>query len=191
LSERILKEIEENCSTTRKIKGQASQILVVANDLARALEAGGTVFTFGNGGSAADAQHIAAELVGRFQLLRRPYSAIALTTDTSVLTAIANDTSFEEVFSRQVEAFVKAGDVVVGISTSGKSQNVIRGIMSAHKRRAKTVGLTGGDGGELAASVDRAIIVPSNNTQRIQEAHVLIGHIICGIVEEKLSRRGA
>ena len=189
LSERVLREIEESCMTLEKVKAQASQIATVAKDFVRTLRTGGTVFTFGNGGSAADAQHIAAELVGRFQRSRKPYSAIALTTDTSVLTAIANDISFEEVFSRQVDALVKAGDIVVGISTSGKSKNVIKGVKAARRIGAMTIGLTGGDGGELATSVDKAIIVPSNSTQRIQEAHVMIGHIICGIVEKELTRR--
>ncbi len=144
------------------------------------------VLIFGNGGSAADAQHIASELVGRFKMDRRGLPAIALTTDTSILTSVSNDYGFETAFSKQVEALAAEGDVVIGISTSGHSKNVIKAIEVAKEKRAKTIGLTGGDGGKLAEIVDLAIIVPSNNTPRIQESHITIGHIICNLVEREI-----
>ncbi len=141
---------------------------------------------FGNGGSAADAQHIAAELVNRFELERMALPAIALTTDTSILTSIANDYDYSKVFARQVEALAEKGDVVIGISTSGTSLSVIKGIEVARERGAKTIGLTGESGGELAEVVDLVLKVPSNDTPRIQEAHITILHIICHLVEREL-----
>ncbi len=141
---------------------------------------------FGNGGSAADAQHIAAELVNRFELERMALPAIALTTDTSILTSIANDYDYSKVFARQVEALTEKGDVVIGISTSGTSLSVIKGIEVARERGAKTIGLTGESGGELAEVVDLVLKVPSNDTPRIQEAHITILHIICHLVEREL-----
>jgi D-sedoheptulose 7-phosphate isomerase len=147
---------------------------------------GRKVVVFGNGGSAADAQHFAAELVGRFKMEREALSAIALTTDTSILTSIANDYGYESVFSRQVDAHVKEGDCVVGISTSGTSKNVLCGIQSAKRRGAKTVALTGQGGGRLREMVDICLMVPSKDTPRIQEAHITCLHIICDLVEEAL-----
>ncbi len=144
----------------------------------------------GNGGSAADCQHIAAELVGRFKSEREGLPAIALTTDTSILTAIGNDYSFNEIFARQIEALANKGDLVIGISTSGNSENVIRGILKAKKIGCYTVGLLGKDGGKLKNLVDLAIIIPSNNTPRIQECHILIGHIACEIVDKEFSDVG-
>ena len=141
---------------------------------------------FGNGGSAADAQHIAAELVNRFELERMALPAIALTTDSSVLTSIANDYDYSKVFARQVEALAEEGDVVIGISTSGSSLNVIKGIEVAREKGAKTIGLTGKNGAELARSADLVLRVPSNDTPRIQEAHITILHIICYLIEKKL-----
>lgn len=141
---------------------------------------------FGNGGSAADAQHIAAELVNRFELERMALPAIALTTDTSILTSIANDYDYSKVFARQAEALAEEGDVVIGISTSGTSLSVIKGIEVAREKGAKTIGLTGKNGGELAKIVDLVLKVPSNDTPRIQEAHITILHIICYLVEKKL-----
>ena len=155
-----------------------------------ALKAGGKVVLFGNGGSAADAQHLAGELVGRFKLERRALPAIALTTNTSTLTAMANDCGYETVFSRQVEALVSEKDVVMAISTSGNSPNVIEAIKTAKMRGAKTIGLTGGSGGKLAEVADLVIIVPSNDTPRIQEAHITIGHIVCELVEKELASTG-
>ena len=147
---------------------------------------GNKVILFGNGGSAADAQHIAAEFVGRFQLNRKSYPALALTTDTSVLTSLANDYSYDIVFSRQCESLVSKGDVVIGISTSGNSKNVLNGLKKAKEKGAKTIGLLGNNGGEIKDIVDISLIVPSSSTPRIQEAHRTISHIICQIVEEQI-----
>ena len=144
------------------------------------------VIVFGNGGSAADAQHLATELVCRFEKERKSLNAIALTTNTSMLTAIGNDYGFDRVFSRQIEGLVNEGDVVIGISTSGNSKNVILGIEQAKKQKAITVGWTGKTGGKLKNIVDYCICIPSENTARIQEGHVLLIHIICSIVEEEL-----
>jgi D-sedoheptulose 7-phosphate isomerase len=155
---------------------------VVHNCLAR----GNKILLFGNGGSAADAQHIAAEFVCRFAGDRIPLPAIALTTDTSALTAIGNDYGFEQVFARPVTALGLPGDVAVAISTSGRSQNVLLGVKAARERGLTIVGLTGGDGGSLSAAVDICIVVPSTNTARIQECHLAIEHILCEMVESLL-----
>ena len=141
----------------------------------------------GNGGSAADAQHLAAEFVGRYELERRAFPAIALTTDTSALTALANDYSFEKVFARQVEALANEGDVLIAISTSGNSPNVISAVMTARSRGCQTVGLTGKNGKKLASLCDATIIVPSVRTARIQEAHITIGHLWCEYLDTKFS----
>ncbi len=139
----------------------------------------------GNGGSAADAQHIAAELVGRFQKERRPLPAVALTTDTSALTAIANDYDFSEVFARQVEALAQKGDILIAISTSGESENVIRAIEVAKKKGCKVVGLLGRDGGRIKDMCECSIVVASHQTARIQEMHIMIGHILCALIDEE------
>jgi len=149
---------------------------------------GNKVVLFGNGGSAADAQHIAAEFVGRFQLNRKSYPALALTTDTSILTSLANDYSYDIVFSRQCESLVSKGDVVIGISTSGNSKNVLNGLNKAKEKGAKTIGLLGNNGGEVKDIVDISLIVPSSSTPRIQEVHRTISHIICQIVEERMEQ---
>jgi len=141
------------------------------------------IVLFGNGGSAADAQHIAAEFVGRFNKERKSLPAISLSTDSSILTSIGNDYSFESIFSRQCESIVHDGDVVIGISTSGNSKNVLNGLSFAKKLGAKTIGLLGNDGGKIGKIVDISITVPSNSTPRIQEAHRVIYHIICELVE--------
>ena len=144
------------------------------------------VVLFGNGGSAADSQHIACELVGRFKKDREPLPAIALTTDTSILTALTNDYSFDSVFARQVEALVEKDDVVIAITTSGNSLNVIKGVESAIKKGARVVVLTGSNGGKIKNMVEDVLIVPSKDTPNIQEAHITIGHILCQLVEEEL-----
>ncbi len=162
------------------------EIIEITNILINCLKNGNKVILFGNGGSASDSQHIAAELIGRFTKDRVSLPAIALTTNTSVLTSLSNDYSFEVVFAKQIEALAKPGDVVVGISTSGKAKNVNAGIRQAKKMGIKTVALTGGVGGELAKTADVALIVPSNSTARIQEAHITIGHIFCQLIEEKI-----
>lgn len=158
-----------------------------AQEITNALLAERKVILCGNGGSAADAQHIAAEFVGRYERERRAWPAIALTTDTSALTALSNDYGYEHVFARQVEALARAGDVVVGISTSGNSPNVIAAIMAARKLGCRTVGLTGASGKRLASLCDAAVLVPSTRTARIQEAHITIGHIWCELADKVLA----
>jgi D-sedoheptulose 7-phosphate isomerase len=159
----------------------ASRVIV------RALRSSHKLLLFGNGGSAADAQHLAAELVGRYLRDRPALPAIALTTNTSSLTAIANDHSFDEVFARQIEALGRPSDVALGISTSGRSRNVLLGIKAAKRKGLVTVGLTGKVGGPFKALADYVILVPSEETPRIQEAHILIGHILCEILERELT----
>ena len=144
----------------------------------------------GNGGSAADAQHIAAELVGRYGFDRPSIPSLALTTDTSNLTAIGNDYGYDQVFSRQLEGMGQAGDIFIGISTSGNSINIVKAFESAKKKNIMTVALTGRDGGLMASMADIALVVPSNSTPRIQEAHILIGHIICDIIEKEIFGNG-
>lgn len=150
----------------------------------QALEQGNTIYFCGNGGSAADSQHLAAELVGRFQKERRGFPGIALTTDTSILTAVANDYGYDQVFARQVEALVRSGDVLVGLSTSGNSPNVVAAIEKAKIFGAATIGMTGSRGGKLAEICNVCIQVPSDVTARVQEAHILVGHIVCEILDE-------
>ena len=158
-----------------------------ASMIADALNASGKLLIFGNGGSAADAQHIAGELVNRFLQQRRGLPAIALTTDGGVLTCIANDTGFENVFARQIEALGTSGDVCLAISTSGNSPNVLVACEQARSQSIKVIGLLGRDGGKLAALCDLALIVPSDDTQRIQETHNLIGHILCELIETAIT----
>jgi len=176
--------IDESISVKEKIKDQISLIEKIANEAIETIKSSGKIVLFGNGGSAADAQHIACELVGKFKLNRESLPAIALTTNASIVTAIANDISFDEVFSRQVQGLVTNKDLVVGLSTSGESLNVIKGVLTARSKGAKTVALTGGEGGRLAKIADISLIVPSKNTARIQEAHITIGHIICELIEK-------
>ena len=156
------------------------------NEITKCLKRGNKIILFGNGGSAADAQHIAAEFIGRFQKERNSFPALSLTTDSSIITSLANDYSYDIVFSRQCESLVSKGDVVIGISTSGKSKNVENGIKIAKKKGAHTIGLLGGKGGTIKNIVDVPIVVPSSNTARIQEVHRVIYHIICHFVEEEL-----
>jgi len=189
INPRVTDSLQESLSVKHAILGNRElleTISVVAGALAEALRHGRKAFFFGNGGSAADAQHLAAELVGRFERERRALPAIALTTDTSILTAISNDYSYESVFARQLEGLGSPGDVAVGISTSGKSRNVLSALRIARTMRLVTVGMTGLNGGELAGTVDYCICVPSERTTRIQEAHILIGHIMCEIIEDML-----
>jgi D-sedoheptulose 7-phosphate isomerase len=150
------------------------------------LQSGGKLLFFGNGGSAADAQHLAAEFVGRFVRERTGLPAIALTTDSSILTAVSNDYGFEQVFARQIQALARPGDVAVAISTSGNSPNVLEGVKAAKKAQAKTIGLSGKDGGVLAAAVDVGITIASKSTARIQECHIAVGHLLCELAEEGL-----
>lgn len=152
--------------------------------IADTIKTGNTVFLAGNGGSASDAQHIAAELTGRFVKERKPLPGIALTTDTSALTAIANDYGYQYVFSRQLEAFAKQGDLFIGISTSGNSEGILKAFETAQKSGCKTLGLSGRDGGKMNGVCDLNIVVPSDITARIQEMHILIGHILCKAVDD-------
>lgn len=181
--------IEDSIKTKERLMRQSDTIGEVGFLISNCINKGGTVFFFGNGGSAADAQHISAELVGKYQEKRKGLPSVAFTTNTSILTAIANDFGYDFVFERQVESMVGPDDVVVGISTSGNSPNVINGLKLAMKIGAKTIGLTGEDGGKLSEIADIILKVPSKNTQRIQECHILVGHIICDIVEKNLDQR--
>ncbi len=172
----------------RFFEAQAPLLVAVGSRIAERLRAGGKVLVFGNGGSAADAQHFAGELVGRYLRDRAALAAIALTTDPSILTAVANDLGYEAVFRRQVEALGRAGDVAVGISTSGRSPNVLEALVAAKARGLVTVGLTGNGGGTLPGLVDHLIDVPSASTPRIQEVHGMVVHLLCQIVEEDFLR---
>jgi D-sedoheptulose 7-phosphate isomerase len=168
------------------IADSSSDILALASTAARVLQNGGTIFWCGNGGSAADCQHLAAELVGRFKFDRKPLSSISLSTDTSVLTCIANDYDFKEIFSRQIKALGKPGDLLVGISTSGNSENVLAALASAKLCGLTTAALLGNDGGNAKFLTDIPIIVSSDSTARIQEAHILIGHCLCVLIEKDM-----
>ena len=181
----IVKQIEDSIELKKYLWQQTKNLVAIADLLVDAFRKGNKVLLFGNGGSAADAQHIACELAGKFYLDRAPLPATALTTNTSSLTAIANDYSYEEVFVRQVKGLVKQGDVVIGISTSGNSPNVLRGIEEAKRLGATTIALTG-QGGRLKELADSVISVPSVDTPRIQEAHITAGHIICYLLEQAL-----
>ncbi len=166
--------------------GHAEVIAEIASLIIDSYRSGGKVIFLGNGGSAADAQHLACELVGKFQAERSALPAIALSVNTSILTAIGNDYGFERVFARQIEAWARPEDVVVGISTSGNSTNVLKAMEAARKIGAKTVGFTGRSGGELKKSVDLCLRIPSDSTPRIQEGHITAGHVICSLVESAL-----
>ncbi len=159
------------------------QIAAVADAIVSCFAAGGRLYLCGNGGSAADAQHIAAEFVGRYQVERRGLPAIALTVDTSILTCVSNDYSYEDVFARQVQALMKPGDLLIAISTSGKSPNVLKAARLAQEIGGRVIALAGGAGGPLAELADEAFVIPSDETARIQECHLLIGHLICRLVD--------
>lgn len=184
MKELVRKKLQESADV--KLKLDEGIIVDIANSIINAYKKGGKVVLFGNGGSAADAQHIAAELVGKYKIIRKPLSAIAFTTNTSILTACANDYGYETIFTKQVQALVGQNDVVIGISTSGTSPNVIEGIKAAKEKGALTIGFTGMEGSELCKIVDICLSVPSKDTPRIQEAHITAGHIICFIVENEL-----
>lgn len=178
------KYIEEFSYLLQWLKGEKEKLAVCAGRIIRALKEGGKLILFGCGGSAGDAQHVSAELVGRFKRERPPLPAIALTTNTSILTAISNDYSFDEVFSRQVDALTTDKDVVIAISTSGRSRSVIKGAKAAREKKAFTIALTGGDGGLLAGEADIAFVVPSSNTPLVQSAHLFIGHLLCEMIDQ-------
>lgn len=169
-----------------QLSAQAGVIRQAADMLVAALRGGGKVMFCGNGGSAADSQHLAAELMGRYLKDRRPLPALALTVDSSALTAIGNDYSYGDVFARQLRGIGSKGDALVGISTSGNSENVLRALAAARELGIKTLGLTGAGGGKMRKACDLCIRVPSDRTNHIQEMHIAVGHILCGIVEEAL-----
>ncbi len=179
----LLESIQVKEELLRTCVGQIVQIAELAIE---SLKKGGKVIIFGNGGSASDSQHIAAELVGRFKKDRAGLPAIALTTNTSILTAVANDYGYDVVFAKQIEALGQKNDLIIGISTSGKAKNVASAIKQAKKMGLKTVALTGGDGGDLAKLADVSLLVPSAVTARVQEAHITIGHAVCEMVEQAL-----
>ena len=183
----IEQHLDAHQKTVDALRACQANIAEAAECCIAALKRGNTIFLCGNGGSAADAQHIAAELVGRFIADRRSLPGIALTTDTSALTAIANDYGYEHIFARQLEGLAKAGDVLIGISTSGNSPNVKHACDTAREREVTTIALSGRSGGELLAAADISVVVPSQETARIQECHILIGHILCDLIETKLS----
>ncbi|MEZ5329492.1 MAG: D-sedoheptulose 7-phosphate isomerase [Verrucomicrobiales bacterium] len=176
----------EHLDVIGKLDACSSVVEAVAQKIVECLERGGKVCFMGNGGSAADSQHLAAEFVGRFQIERNPLPSMAFTTDTSILTAIANDYGYDSIFERQVQGLCSSLDVVVGISTSGNSPNVLRGLAKARDVGAFAVGLTGESGGKMLALCDACIRVPSPVAARIQEAHILIGHALCEVVENAL-----
>jgi D-sedoheptulose 7-phosphate isomerase len=180
--------LNEHLSVMRGLHVIEPRVEELAERMIRALEKGGKILWCGNGGSAADSQHLAAELVGRFRLDRRAIPSLALTVDTSILTAVANDYGFEQVFARQVEALGRPGDVVIGLTTSGNSRNVAAALTQARLLGCCTVAFTGLGGGLVKSLADIHIEVPSTDTARIQEAHIFLGHILCGIVERHVSR---
>ena len=186
---RVAELIEASIATKQSLLSSPDLVVTVATVseiLVNALKQGNKLLLFGNGGSAADAQHIAAELVGRFAFDRPALPALALSVNSSCVTAIGNDYGFDRVFSRQLEALARPGDIAIAISTSGNSTNVLHAISTARKIGLKTIGLTGRSGGNLRNAVDYCICVPSNETPRIQECHILVGHIISELVEREI-----
>jgi D-sedoheptulose 7-phosphate isomerase len=186
MEEKISSILQESIELHRWLLTLTPQISQAARMFIKCIEGGGKVMFGGNGGSAADAQHLAAELVNRFKKERRPLAGLALTTDTSIITSIGNDYSFDEIFAKQIMALGRAGDLLVGISTSGNSKDVIRALETARSMGIATIGLTG-DSGKIRDMVDCALCIPSGNTPRVQEAHILIGHILCELLEDAFS----
>ena len=190
MKELIKKRVYDSIKVKEKtLTANLNVVARIAHELITALTKGGKVILFGNGGSAADCQHVAAELIGRFQNERKSLAAIALTTDTSIITALGNDYGFDIVFSRQIEGLARPNDIVIGISTSGNSKNIIAGIAQAKKMGLKTVSLTGCGGGMLAPLSDISLVVSSNVTARVQEAHICFLHIICELVEKNFYKK--
>jgi D-sedoheptulose 7-phosphate isomerase len=186
----IIKIFRDSCQVKETfVNENLTRIVAVVSAVTAALKAGNKILLFGNGGSAADAQHLAAEFVNRFVIERPPLPAIALTTDTSILTSIGNDYDFSEIFSKQLRAIGQKGDVAWGMSTSGTSANVVKGLETAKKLGMVTVGLTGRDGGDVAKLADHSLNVSSASTPRIQEVHLTVGHVICEMVDFRLFQR--
>ena len=184
----ISKHFRESITVQEELlKNYLPLIEKIAFKISECLRQGGKLLFMGNGGSASDSQHLAAEFVGRYEKERRALAAIALTTDTSILTAVGNDYGFERIFERQVEALGKKGDVLFAISTSGNSKNVLKAVHKAKEMGLVTIGFTGGAGGELKSLTDLALVIPSKKTSRIQESHIMIGHILCECVDELLA----
>lgn len=187
MKQRIRDILQDSISVKERILEKSIDIIQeITRQVVFCLKNGGKIFFFGNGGSAADSQHLASEFVGRFQRERNPLPVISLTTDTSIITSLSNDYNFEIIFSRQIEAMGEKGDLAIGITTSGKSKNVILGLKKAREMGLKTIAFTGEGGRRLKNFVDICLVVPSSTTARIQEAHITIGHIICELVEEIL-----
>lgn len=184
MSDRLAAQLADHVSVAQALTGLAGEIRSVADLLCDTFDRGGTVYTFGNGGSAADAQHFTGELIGHYLRDRRPLPAVTLSTDASTMTCIANDYAYTEVFARQVSALARPGDVVVAFTTSGRSPNVVAALSAARSNGATTVLFGGGDGGPARAHADRCLIVPSTMTARIQEMHTLMLHAISEIVDE-------
>ncbi|MEK7257194.1 MAG: D-sedoheptulose 7-phosphate isomerase [Bacteroidota bacterium] len=176
-------EIAAHSALVQKLQPLLPTIEQACSIALRTLQSGNRLFFIGNGGSAADAQHLAAELVGRFRKERNALPAIALTTDTSILTAVANDYGFEHIFDRQIKALAKPGDLLIAISTSGNSPNVLQALQTARTTHLQTIGLSGKDGGKMKDHCDVCLVIPSDDTARIQEMHILIGHILCSYIE--------
>ncbi len=187
----IAKALEESLRVKEDfIKKNVSTLIQLAENISKAFENGGKLMLCGNGGSAADAQHLAAEFVNRFQLERQPLPALALTTDTSIITSVANDYRYEDVFSKQIKALGVQGDILLAISTSGRSGNILSAIRTAKEKGLYTAGFVGGDGGDMIKLVDLALVVESGRTPRVQEAHILAGHLICELVDHILFKKG-
>ena len=185
MKEFALKAFDESAEIKRRFaRDHADKIVQVAQLIGQALRSGHKVLLFGNGGSATDAAHIAAEFVGRYKRERAPFPAIALATDIAAITCIANDYGFQELFARQVQAHGRQGDVAIAISTSGNSPNVLKGVETAKALGLTTIAWTGGSGGKLAGMVDYAFVVPSMLTARIQESHITLGHVLCELIED-------
>lgn len=182
-TENLQNAIAEHQAMFAKLGELIPQISAVAEELKACLKRGGKILLMGNGGSAADSQHIAAEIVGRYKKERRGLPAIALTTDTSILTSVGNDYGYDYIFARQIEALCRTEDVVIGITTSGNSKNVVAAIEEANKIGATTIGLTGGTGGKLSGLCKLNLVMPSSDTPRIQEAHIFVGHSVCDLLE--------
>jgi len=187
----IAKVLEESLRVKEHfIKKNVSTLIQLAENISKSFENGGKLMLCGNGGSAADAQHLAAEFVNRFQLERQPLPALALTTDTSIITSVANDYRYEDVFSKQIKALGVQGDILLAISTSGRSGNILSAIRTAKEKGLYTAGFIGGDGGDMIKLVDLALVVESGRTPRVQEAHILAGHLICELVDHILFKKG-
>jgi len=186
IRKKIIEEaIKKHKEVLSSLERQIPKIEKIASLCISSLKKGGKIIFCGNGGSAADSQHLAAELVGRFLKEKKPLASLALSVNTSILTAVGNDYGFEKIFSKQIEALGKSRDLLIAISTSGNSKNVVEAVKKAKEKGIKTIGFLGKDGGKLKKIVDIPLIVKSNNTARIQEMHILIGHILCEIIEEE------